>query len=123
MARIDPPACLQLNEHGLVARETLGLRDHGLLPDQPQPMQIFAKGRHEFGAATVPIEIIVAEKQDPSGGARTRAKKRTCMAEVKVPGGRRSQTAHVCSVAGGRAHDFASKSDREAFGKTLIFSG
>ncbi len=77
------------------------------LPMEPEPTQVFDHGRDEFRAATVTVEILVAQDED----AATRLRPLLChperpgMAQVQIARGRGGQTATVDATgAGGRRH-------------------
>jgi len=99
----DPKGRVERLQGRAIPRKALTLRDHGAVPSQPQPAQIFLHGRDKFRSASCPIEIVVTKIKRSAGLPRPsrRFPKRPRMTQVQIARGRRCET----STIGRQRHD------------------
>ena len=88
-ARIDVAGGEELFEGGAVGGQAGGLREHGRLPGDAEPGEVFEHGGDEFGAGALGVEVFVAEQEGAvvGAGAGGGGVERGSVAEVKQSGG------------------------------------
>jgi len=62
-AGVDVAGGEELLEGGAVGGQTLGLREHGRLPGDAEPGEVFKHGMDEFGTGALRVEVFVAEEE------------------------------------------------------------
>jgi hypothetical protein len=120
-AGVDVAGGEELLEGGAVGGQALGLGEHGRLPGDAEPGEVFEHGGDEFGARALRVEVFVAEKEGAvvRAGAGESGPKRCRVAEVEQAGGGGCEASNV-----GSAHasdDRRSASERaESFGDGTV---
>jgi len=96
-------------ERGAVGGQAGGLREHGRLPGDAEPGQVFEHRRDEFGAGALRVEVFVAEEERAVvlACAGEGGEKRGRVAEMKQAGGGRREASNA-----GRAHAFDDSEQR-----------
>ena len=100
-AGVDEAGGEELLEGGAVGGQALGLREHGRLPGDAEPGEVFEHGGDEFGAGALGVEVFVAEEEGAVvlAGAGVGGEECGRVAEVEQAGGGGREAADV-----GRAH-------------------
>jgi len=75
----------------------IALRDHGLFPSKPEPVQILNGGGYIVEFEAIGINVVIAKEKLASGPPSTfgRGPKGAGMTEMEVPGGGGSETSDV----------------------------
>ena len=88
-AGVDEAGGEELLEGGAVSGQARGLREHGRLPGDAEPGEVFEHGGDEFGAGALRVEVFVAQQERAVVLARAVEGSPECcrMAEVEQAGG------------------------------------
>ena len=116
-AGVDRAGMQELVECGAVKGEALRLGDHGRLPGDAEPAQVFEHGVDELGAGALRVEVLVAQEERAVGvaGSGEGGPEGCGVAEVEQAGGGGSEAAdvgHESMITGGASMRFGGGANR-----------